>query len=126
MELTPNNPPREFTVGKDGSITIQDCGSLFLMPDQQVTFLTENGAEYDVARKAFGFYATPSLNARLPNHGLRPALLCNERRQYFVMLVEPDKMAIFEAYMADESQELICWLDNQDSLEKIAQSFKSK
>jgi len=124
MKFEPKTPPRKFSVGKDGSITLEDCGSLSLKADQQVTLLTESGAQYDVARKDFGFYATPSMNSRLPSHGLRTALVCNSRRQFFIMLVEPEKQNIFDAYLEAEDQQLICWMDQSETLEKISQCFR--
>ena len=54
-----------------------DCGRIALAPDEQVTFTTEAGGEYDVTRKSWGFYATPSINGRLKTFGLRAALVRN-------------------------------------------------
>ncbi len=88
MKLERNDPPRVFRVGLNESIEIKDCAHIKLEPDEQVTFLTESGAEYDVARKAWGFYATPSLNSRLQNFSLRGVLVKNRKKQYFVMLIE--------------------------------------
>jgi hypothetical protein len=52
--------------------------------------VTKSGAEYDVAAKDWGFYATPSLNGRLQQFGLRGVLIRNRGTgRYFVLLVEP-------------------------------------
>ena len=67
MEFNKKNPPRKFKVGIKKEITIKDCGTIELQNDEQVTFLTGKSAEYDVARKSWGFYATPSINGRLKN-----------------------------------------------------------
>ena len=40
-------------------------GTVYLAPNEQLTFVTENKNRYDVARKYWGFYATPSINSRL-------------------------------------------------------------
>src|SRR5438105_15753607 len=72
-----NDPPRAFQVGRTEKIWIRDCAHISLEPDEQVTFLTGEGAEYDVARKDWGFYATPSLNSRLARFGLRGVLVRN-------------------------------------------------
>ena len=71
MRFRPQDPPREFEVGYGETIVMRDCGRVELDADEQVTFTTESGAEYDVARKSWGFYATPSLNGRLTGFGLR-------------------------------------------------------
>ena len=50
MELTMNDPPRTYEVGVN-AVKIKDCAHIELKPNEQVTFLTESGAEYDVTRK---------------------------------------------------------------------------
>lgn len=119
MKIEAINPPREFVVGRQGTITMRDCAQVFLEADEQVTFKTEAGAEYDVARKDWGFYATPSLNGRLKNFGWRSALTKNPIGRYFVMLVENDKEELFRRYMADDQMTFVCWLDEELQLQKI-------
>lgn len=113
MRFEPKDPPRNFTVGADRSITMKDCGTLRLGADEQVTLVTETGAEYDVARKDWGFYATPSLNGRLEQFGLRGVLIRNrDTGRYFVLLVERGREAAFEAYLAAENLKIVHWLDS--------------
>ena len=76
MKFTENIPPRTFEVGGARRFLMADCGTLELDADEQITLVTESGAEYDVARKDWGFYATPSLNGRLESFGLRGADFC--------------------------------------------------
>ncbi|MBM09240.1 MAG: hypothetical protein CMF69_06650 [Magnetovibrio sp.] len=111
MRVKRNWPPRTFNVGKTGTITLSDMGLVFLDPDEQLTFATDSGTEFDVARKNFGYYATPSLNGRLPAKGLRPALTRNEAGRFYVLLVEAGREAQFEHYLKDEEQTLVAWLD---------------
>ena len=59
--------PRIFNVGKNNNISISDMGDIFLEPNEQITFVTENGDRHDFCRKNWGFYATPSINSRLIN-----------------------------------------------------------
>src|SRR5215472_19048446 len=100
MHFNRKDPPREFIVGNCNSITIRDCGTILLAANEQVTFVTENGAEYDVARKDWGFYATPSLDGRLESCGLRGVLIRNTLTdRYFVLLVERGREDGFSAYM---------------------------
>jgi SAM-dependent methyltransferase len=98
---------------------MKDCGRVELEADEQVTFTTPEGGEYDVARKAWGFYATPSLNARLPSFGLRAAMSRNPEGRYFIFLVEKGKEQDFTRYLALERNVLISWLDNARDLERI-------
>lgn len=115
MRFSPKDPPRVFQVGRpENPIHLKDCGNIELEPDEQVTFLTESGAEYDVARKSWGYYATPSLNGRLRSHGFKTALVQNRlTKRYFVMLVEMNRLAEFQSYLETEKQRLVEWLDER-------------
>ena len=120
MKFTPVDPPRVFEVGHGEKKTrLKDCGRVDLDPDEQVTFTTAAGAEYDVARKVWGFYATPSLNGRLKQFGLRGVLVKNRIQQYFVLLVERGQEAAFERYVADERLTVVSWLDESGVLESL-------
>jgi hypothetical protein len=119
MKIEPNDPPRVYEVGWGDPIQMKDCGRVHLQPDEQLTFMTEAGAEYDVARKDWGFYATPSLNARLTNFGLRPVLVVNRIDRYFVLLVEQGHEPEFEAYVASEDLRITAWLDDPETLAKM-------
>jgi hypothetical protein len=120
MRFDPTDPPRRFPTGIRGEVEISDCGRLQLEPDEQVTLTTPGGGEYDVARKSWGFYATPSLNARLEGFGLRGVLVRNTQQRYFVLLVERGHEDEFEAYRASEQLDLITWMDTQDALDRLA------
>lgn len=117
MKFIPKDPPRRFTVGTSVKFEIADCGSVALSTDEQMTFVTESGGEFDVARKDWGFYATPSLNGRLSGFGLRGVLIRNRLTdRYFVLLVEQGREPAFEAYLVQESCEVVTWLDSTDAL----------
>ena len=77
MNINQRHPPREFEVGFEHKSILKDCGAIHLEPDEQITFVTAGGHEYDVARKDWGFYATPSLNGRLVKFALRAVLVRN-------------------------------------------------
>jgi len=120
MKLQLQDPPRIFEIGRGDPIRMADCGRIALEPDEQVTFVTAAGGEYDVARKAWGFYATPSLNGRLLNFGLRGALARSYVGKYYVFLVERGHEDEFAAYLAREKNVLVRWLDNDEDLAAIA------
>jgi hypothetical protein len=125
MKFEPKNPPREFEVGYDVKGIIRDCGSMQLAPDEQITFLTESGGEYDLTRKDWGFYATPSLNGRLAGFNLRAVLMKNRLDRYFVMLVERGKEAAFEKYVAQEPLKIITWLDSMAALQALEAAMEA-
>lgn len=107
-------PPRSFQVGKEGEITLQDCGSVFLAPDEQVTFRTEGPqpSAFDVTRKDFGYYASNSLNGSLPRQGLRPALCRNEAHGLlYLLFVEIGKEEAYKAYIDAEGMSHLAWVD---------------
>jgi hypothetical protein len=126
MKFEPRSPPRTFTVGNAVKFEMRDCGSVRLAADEQVTFKTETGAEYDVARKDWGFYATPSLNGRLEQFGLRGVLIRNTSTgRYFVLLVERGREPSFEAYLRQESCVVVCWLDSTAACEAVRASLEA-
>lgn len=110
MKVVNHDPARRFTVGGDGKITLSHCADIALEPDEQVTFTSESGTEFDVVRKSWGYYATPSLNGRLPAHGLRPALVRSGDKIY-VLLVAQGAETEFRDYLDDQRMEIIFWLD---------------
>jgi len=123
MKINIRKPPRTFKVGLKKKIELKDYGTICLEPDEQITFLTDNNNEYDLARKSFGFYATPSLNGRLLKYNFRAVLVKNSIHQYYIMLVEKGKEDLFYNYIKTEKQNIICWLDNNENLEKIRLIF---
>ena len=86
MKLRDIDPPRAFRVGDDRDARIARTSNLDA--DEQVTFTALRAREFDVARKSWGYYATPSLNRRLPDHGLRAALTANADGRIALLLVE--------------------------------------
>jgi SAM-dependent methyltransferase len=112
MKTTLLDPPRRYRCGRQGTVEIADCARLELAPGEQVTFLTGRGAEYDVTRKSWGFYATPSMNARLASFGWRSALVRNAEGHRYLFLVERGGEDEFQRYLAEEAIEVAAWLDD--------------
>jgi hypothetical protein len=124
MKFTPIDPPRCFEVsGRGLKLVVSDCAHIALAPDEQVTFITESGGEYDVVRKDWGFYATPSTNGRLKSFGLRAALVVSGYGKLFVVLVEAGREDAFLAYAAADQQRLLCWLDDDAAVTQLAAHY---
>ena len=117
MKVERRDPPRLFSAG---TVQLSDCAAIELEPCEQVTFVTAGGGEYDVARTAWGFYATPSLNGRLPSFGLRAALARNSDDRYFVLLVERGFEPEFDRYCEAEEISVVAWLDEERTLSALA------
>lgn len=122
MELTEKDPPRAFTVGEP-PLELRHCADLELAPDEQVTFVTGSGTELDVVRKSWGYYGSPSLNRRLPDHGLRPALALSRGAMY-LLHVEAGSEEEFSAYIDAQGMELLCWLDNDGAVAEAAERLR--
>lgn len=120
MRFTPMNPVRRFSAGFEHKVEISDCGRVELEANEQITFTTPSGGEYDVVRKDWGFYATPSTNGRLATFGLRAVLVRNRLNRCYVLLVESDKIALFEEYMRLEKMDILTWLDKDEDITKSA------
>jgi len=119
MQLTVNDPPRTFEVGLGERLEMRDCAHIDLDANEQITLITDSGAEYDVARKSWGFYATPSLNSRLLRFQLRGVLVKNRLDHFFVMLVEQGHEPEFERYLSVEGLKVVCWLDSTEALQRL-------
>jgi hypothetical protein len=122
MKFMPNDPPRMFAVP---SGQLADCAHIQLEPNEQVTFLTESGAEYDVVRTSWGYYATPSLNGRLESFDLRAVLVKNSIGRYYVWLVERGKEADCERYLERDKGTIVHWLDSTEELDALEQKVRS-
>jgi hypothetical protein len=119
MKITLHDPPRRFDADGTGRFIMTDAGRIELSADEQVTFIAHTGSEYDVARKVWGYYATPSLNSRLPAKGLRPALVLGDGGRFYLCLVEKGCEASFAEYLQRSGMRVIGWLDDAAILDRI-------
>lgn len=125
MRIIELDPPRVFTIREGSPLEIRHCANIELECDEQVTFVTESGHEYDVTRKSWGFYATPSLNGRLQKFCLKAVLVKNPDAKYYILLVESSKEADFQRYLNDEGIIIVSWLDTDRELGYLEQKLKN-
>lgn len=109
MNINHIQPPRVFKAG----VHISHCADIELKADEQVTFVTESKKEYDVVRKSWGFFATPSINNRLKKFGFRTAIIEDSIGKIFLCLVEEGKEEEFESFLKSDESHIFCWLDDQ-------------
>ena len=127
MKIKEKIPPRNFLVGTNKKFYMKDCGDVLLSDDEQITFKTEQGTEYDFAKKDWGYYASPSLNGRLTNFNLRACLIRNTKtNRYFVLIVEKNFEDKFNQYLTEESCEIVTWMDDTEKLDKIRKLLNEK
>jgi hypothetical protein len=125
MRLDRQEPPREFAVGRRGG-RLRHVADGWLEADEVLTLRTDSGTEVDVTRKSWGYYATPSLNGRLSEHGLRAVLAIgvprdgDEARRMYLLLVERGREDDFQAYIDAEEMEVVAWLDSDEAVDRAA------
>jgi hypothetical protein len=126
MRFRPKDPPRTFRVGRAREVEISHCADVELDPDQQVTFTATSGSEFDVVRKDWGYYATPSLNGRLRDHGLRAVLVRGDRDgRMYLLLVERGREGAFDRYVDRHELRIVSWLDDDDAVERATSRLAS-
>jgi hypothetical protein len=131
MKLDRQDPPREFDVGRHGG-RLRHVADGWLAPDEMLTLRTDSGTEVDVTRKSWGYYATPSLNGRLSEHGLRAALAVGvprdgeEASRMYLLLVERGREQDFEAYIALEEMRVVAWLDSDEAVDRAAAALDDR
>lgn len=119
MRVIEIQPPRVFSVGRSG-VTLSHCADIVLRDDEIVTFATRADRQFDVARKSWGYYATPSLAGRLVANGLRAALARNiDTRHCFIVLIEVDSEDTWRDYCVIERMEIVLWLDDREALSEL-------
>lgn len=111
MKINLTEPIRIFETGRDKDVIIKDCACITLNPDEQVTFLSGDGDEYDVVRKSWGYYATPSTNNRLKNFGLKAVIVRSHESRIYIFLVKKGSEEDFRMYCCKEGHNVILWLD---------------
>jgi hypothetical protein len=125
MNIEIHDPPRVYKCGHAVKRFIKDCGHVSLEADEQITLTTQSGTEYDICRKDFGYYATPSTNSRLATFGLRTVLTVNHLQKLYVLLVEAGREQQFESYIREERMRVVCWLDSNESVKEILGKMES-
>ena len=112
---------RKFKVGITQT-TIKHVADLKLKNDELLTIKVSKNKEYDVTRKSWGFYSTPSINKRLLRYGFESAITYNPNfGTYFMQIVEKNKKREFKKYLKSQGMILITWLTKK-KLEKIKNS----
>ena len=82
--------------------------------------------EYDVTRKDWGYYATPSMNGRLKSFGYMTALVKNSSGMLYIMIVDEDKMDLFESYLDEENQKVVQWFHNENINCRLNYQFENE
>ncbi len=100
---------RKFKVGIS-NITLKEVAKISLKKNEMIT-LYNGKTEYDIVKKNWGFYATPSINSRLLKFKLKTCIIKSKiTKNSFVILVQKNKLSDFKKYLKDEKCKIIKWL----------------
>ena len=91
-------------------VRLTHVADIELEPDELVTF----AGGFDVTRKEWGYYATPSLNGRLLEHGLRAVLVLGGGKLYLLLVADGAEQA-FEDYLREQELRVVAWLDSDEA-----------
>jgi hypothetical protein len=106
---------RKFKPSKYSDVVLKDCGKIILNNNEQVTFSDKykQNNDYDVTKKDWGYYATPSINSRLKKNNLISHIVINKYTNFFyIMLVHKNKKQLFLKYLKKENLKIITWPKN--------------
>ena len=123
MKLNIKKKPRKFLTGIDNKIVINDLGSIKLKSNEQITF-KKNNYSYDLKKKEWGYYVTPSTNKRLINSGYKSYLVKNNNNRFYVLLVEKDKEDLFKKYIKKEKISIVVSLYNIKNILDLKKRIK--
>tara|TARA_Y100001970_G_scaffold53704_1_gene68065 strand:- start:7462 stop:7803 length:342 start_codon:yes stop_codon:yes gene_type:complete len=110
LKVHKKKKPRIFLVSKKNKIYLKDVGKINLENNENLTITSNNKKNYEICRKDWGYYATPSINERLKKNGFKTALV-KQKKKYFILLVDKRKIRSFNNYCKIESYKIIKWLD---------------
>jgi hypothetical protein len=96
-----------------------------LADDEQVTLRNGKGAELDVVKKNWGYYASPSFRGRMRRFGLRPALVADQWHVYFAA-VQVGQEESFLSQIESASLRLYAWLDGDTLWEEYVDTARGE
>lgn len=108
---------REFRTKSKLNTQITLLKKIYLKENQQITFLEnfkKEKKEYDIVKKNWGYYATPSINKRLKKFGYECAIIKNKQNKFFLCLVNKDMKKKFKSYLIKDDQQIVCWLNSKN------------
>jgi hypothetical protein len=87
-----------------------------LNADEQVTFVIGD-SKFDVTKKDWGFYASPSIQKRCLNNGLKAAIIFQGKNCY-VVFVKKNKEKKFFSFIKKNKYNFLDWIYNSKYFSK--------
>ena len=102
--------PRKFNASIKNKIILKDFGKIYLNKNEMISFTDKKKRDYDVVKKSWGYYATPSINKRLKNNKFKTFIVKSKiTKNYYILLVYNDKKKLFQNYIKSENLKIIPW-----------------
>ena len=102
---------RKFKPSKNSSFFITEKAKIFLENNEQITMVDKFKNEYDVVKKNWGYYATPSINKRLIKNNYHTYLVKNKiNNTIFLHLVNKKKKKQFYNYLKKHKIKILKWI----------------
>ena len=114
MKIKINKKARKFAVGLKKNTIIKDLGKVYLNDNEQLTFIRKK-SQYDLVKKNWGYYATPSINKRLKSFAFRTFITRNSFGHIYIMIVHKEKVKQFKRYLK---------MDKINIVKEITNGFK--
>ena len=103
---------RKFKPSNSSNIILKDCGDITLKNNEQVTFTSTKSLSqnFDITKKSWGYYATPSINNRLLKNNFFSFIVQNKStKNFFIMIANNRKLNGFYKYLKKENLKIIKW-----------------
>jgi len=102
---------RKFRPSKKSKVTITERAKIYLKNDEQITLIDYKKNQYDIVKKSWGYYSTPSINKRLKKNNYLACIVENvEKKTFFLFLVNTKKKVDFNKYIKINKIKVIKWL----------------
>ena len=93
--------------------------NLNLSQNEQITLKFSN-SKYDIAKKLWGYYVTPSFQHRCKLNRLKVAIvLSKNNNQFNFVLVNNKKKKFFKIFLKKNNYKIIHWLDTDKKFIKF-------
>ena len=112
-----NKKNKKFNTKSKLNTQITLIKKIYLKENQQITFIEKfkkKIKEYDVVKKSWGYYATPSINKRLKRFKYECAIIKNNQNKFFLCLINKDMKKKFNLYLKEDGQKIVCWLNSNN------------
>ena len=105
-----NKVNRKFKPSSKSRVIITEKAKIYMKHNEQITLIDINKNQYDIVKKSWGYYSTPSINKRLKNNNHKACIVKNiEKKTIFLFSVNIKKKNEFNKYLKKNKIKVIKW-----------------